>query len=113
MTFLEKIKPHLISNDLLIQESVLHALHDYPNVPEEWTIKLLQEAFNNIEKQPTILLYIDNMKLNEGAVKLLLENIPKMDKSRVHLALRLLNQIDPRLALKYKEEISRYITEDE
>ncbi|MFL6556656.1 MAG: hypothetical protein ACJ8MO_11110 [Bacillus sp. (in: firmicutes)] len=113
MTFLEKIKPHLISHDILIQETVLHALHDYPNVPEEWTIELLIEAFNNIEKQPNILIYIDHMKLNEEAVKLLLENIPNMDKSKIHLGIRLLDQIEPKLALKYKEELSRYIPADE
>nr|WP_303046860.1 hypothetical protein [Bacillus sp. MRMR6] len=45
MTFLEKIKPCLISKDLLIQETVLHALHDFPYVPEEWTIELLEKAF--------------------------------------------------------------------
>ena len=46
MTFLEKIKPHLISDDILIQEVVLHALHDYPLVPEQWTNELLKEAID-------------------------------------------------------------------
>lgn len=113
MTFLEKIKPHLNSNDLLIQETVLQALHDYPNVPEEWTIELLKEAFTNKDKQSSILIYIDNMELNEEAVKLLLENIPRMDKTQIHLGIRLFYEMDPILALKYKEELSRYITEDD
>jgi hypothetical protein len=42
MTFLEKIKPHLISNDFLIQETVLNALHDFRYVQEEWTVELLK-----------------------------------------------------------------------
>ncbi|MFP5114890.1 YecA family protein [Bacillaceae bacterium C204] len=113
MTFLEKIKPHIISNDLLIQETVLHALHDYPNVPEEWTIELLKEAFTNKDKQSSILIYIDNMKFNEEAVKILLENIPRMDKTQIHLGIRLFYEIDPILALKYKEELLRYISEDD
>jgi hypothetical protein len=29
--------PHLISDNILIQEVVLHALHEYPHVPDEWT----------------------------------------------------------------------------
>jgi hypothetical protein len=112
MTFLEKIKPHLISNDVLIQEIVLHALHDYPNVPEEWTIELLKEAFKNKDKLSSILIYIENMKINEDAVKVLLENIPLMDKTKIHLAVNLLNRMDPELALKYKEPLQGYISED-
>nr|WP_263327117.1 hypothetical protein [Neobacillus sp. Marseille-Q6967] len=70
MTFLEKIKPHLISDDILIQEIVLHALHDYPNVPEEWPNELLKEAFRNKDKQSSI--YIENQTFNEEAVKIII-----------------------------------------
>jgi hypothetical protein len=112
MTFLEKIKPHLISDDFLIQETVLHAIHDFPFLPEEWTVNLLKEAFVNNEKQSSILIYIDNQTINEETVNVLIENIPRMDKSRVHLALNLFNHIDPELALKYREPLAGYIRED-
>lgn len=112
MTFLEQIEPHLISKDILIQDTVLHALHDYPNVPEEWTIELLREAFTNKEKQSSILIYIEHMKFNEEAVKLLLDNIPKMDKTKIHLAVNLLERVEPILGLKYKEPLQRYLSED-
>ncbi|WML26171.1 SEC-C metal-binding domain-containing protein [Neobacillus sp. OS1-33] len=112
MDFLEKIKPYIVSNDVLIQETVLHALHDYPNVPEEWTIELLKEAFKNEDKRSSILIYVENMKINENAVKVLLENIPLMDKTKNHLAVNLLNRMDPELALKYKEALQGYISED-
>ncbi|WP_026565175.1 SEC-C metal-binding domain-containing protein [Bacillus sp. UNC41MFS5] len=112
MTFLEKIEPHVISRDILIQDTVLHALHDYPNVPEEWTIKLLREAFKNEDKQSSILIYIDNMKINEEAVQVLLENIPKMDKTKSHLAVNLLERIEPSIGLKYKEPLQKYLSEE-
>ncbi|WP_312469377.1 SEC-C metal-binding domain-containing protein [Neobacillus sp.] len=112
MTFLGKIKPHLTSNDPLIQETVLLALHDFPNVPEEWTIELLMEAFKNKEKQTSILIYVDNQTINEEAVKILIENIPLMDKSKMHLAVKLLDHIDPELALKYREPLERYIRKE-
>ncbi|CAH2713839.1 hypothetical protein BACCIP111895_00993 [Neobacillus rhizosphaerae] len=112
MTFLGKIKPYLTSNDPLIQETVLHALHDFPNVPEEWTIELLKEAFKNKEKQTSILIYVDNQTINEEAVKVLIENIPMMDKSKMHLAVKLLDHIDPELALKYREPLERYIRKE-
>ncbi|MEC1525437.1 SEC-C metal-binding domain-containing protein [Neobacillus niacini] len=109
MTFLEKIKPHLISDDILIQDVVLHALHDYPHVPEEWTNELLKEAFRNKEKQSSIFIYVENQTFNEEAVKILMENIPLMEPSKRHLAVRLVHHIKPEIALKYKEQVQEYI----
>ncbi|MEH7115214.1 SEC-C metal-binding domain-containing protein [Neobacillus niacini] len=110
MTFLEKIKPHLISDDILIQEVVLYALHDYPLVPEEWTNELLKEAFKNKDKQSSIFIYIENQTFNEEAVKILIENIPLMDPSKRHLAVGLVRHIEPELALTYKEQLQEYIS---
>jgi hypothetical protein len=112
MTFLEKLKPHLISDDVLIQEVVLHALHDYPNVPEDWTNELLKEAFKNRDKQTSILIYVENLTFNEESVRILIENIPLMDPSKRHLAIKLLHRIEPELALKYKGQLNNYIPED-
>jgi uncharacterized protein YchJ len=112
MTFLETITPHLISDDVLIQETVLHAIHDFPYLPEESINRLLKEAFHNKEKQLSILVYIGNHSLNEEAIQTLINHIPKMDASNRQLALSLLNQIQPELALKYKDSLSNYLTED-
>jgi hypothetical protein len=109
MTFLEKIKPHLMSDDSLIQEAVLRAIRDFPNLPEEWTIELLREAFKEKEK---ILMYIENQTLNEEAVKVLIDNIPKMDQFKIHLALRLINGIEPEVALTYRKPLERYISKE-
>ncbi|WP_462411682.1 YecA family protein [Neobacillus sp. Marseille-QA0830] len=112
MTFLEKIKPHLTSNDILIQQTVLYALHDYPNVPEAWTVALLKEAFQNKEKLESVLVYVDHQKITEEALNVLLENIPNMDKNLTHLAIDLLRSVEVELALKYKEQLNRYFTKD-
>ncbi|MFD1780213.1 SEC-C metal-binding domain-containing protein [Fredinandcohnia salidurans] len=109
MTFLEKIKPHLLSDDILVQKTVLHALHEYPNVPEEWTVELLKEAFSNEVKQSYILMFLDKHKINEEALTILIDNIPNMNQSNRHLALGLLNNIDAPLALKYKKQLEKYI----
>jgi hypothetical protein len=109
MIFLEKIKPHLMSNDSLIQETVLRAIHDFPNLPEEWTIELLREAFKEKEK---ILMYIENQTFNEEAVKVMIDNIPKMDQFKIHLAIRLINCIEPEIALTYRKPLERYISKE-
>jgi hypothetical protein len=111
MTFLEKVEPHLISGDILIQEVVVHALHDYPNVPEKWTNELLKEAFRNKDKQSSILIYVENQTFNEEAVKILAKNIPLMEPSKRHLAVNLVQRIEPELALKYKQRLQEYIPE--
>lgn len=110
MTFLKKMKPHLISDDILIQEVVLHALHDYPYVPEEWTNELLKEAFRNKDKQSSIFIYVENQTFNEEAVQILIENIPLMDPSKRHLAVNLVQRVEPELALKYKKQLQKYIS---
>ncbi|WP_042463213.1 YecA family protein [Neobacillus dielmonensis] len=112
MTFLETIKPHLTSEDILVQQTVLHALHDFPSVPEEWTVQLLKEAFQNKDKLTSILIYVDHQIINEEAIKILLENIPKMEKAMTHLAINLFNQVDVELALKYKEQLQPYLPKD-
>ncbi|KKK39173.1 zinc chelation protein SecC [Mesobacillus campisalis] len=112
MTFLEKIKPHLFSDDFLIQQTVLHAIHDYPSFPIEWTNELLKRAFSHKESAATILMYIDNQPLNEESLQILLEHIPVMDRSIVHLAISLLNELEPELALQYKEQLEPYISKD-
>jgi hypothetical protein len=99
----------LISDDILIQEVVLHALHDYPYVPEEWTNELMKEAFRNKDKQSSIFIYVENQTFNEEAVKILLENIPLMDPYKRHLAVNLVQRIEPELALKYKKQLQEYI----
>lgn len=109
MTFLEKIKPHLISHDRLIQETVLHSIKDLPNLPEEWTIELLREAFKEKEK---ILIYLENQTFNEEAVKVLIDNIPRMDQFKIHLAIRLINGIEPEFALTYRKPLERYISKE-
>lgn len=112
MSFLERIQPHIISDDLLIQETVLHAIEDYPALPTDWTIKLLEKAFSHREKLTSILIYIGNQPITEEALQILIENIPSMDKSKVHLALKLLNNVEPVLAMKYRESIQTFIPKD-
>ncbi|WHY84063.1 SEC-C metal-binding domain-containing protein [Neobacillus novalis] len=113
MSFLEKIKPHLLSDDIFIQETVLRAIHDYPNLPEEWTIQLLKKAFDDKEEQSSsIFIYIDNETMNQEALEMLIENTPKLDPTKVHLLFRLVNNVDPELAWQFKESLEGFIREE-
>lgn len=109
MTFLKTIEPHILSDDVLIRETVLNAIHDYPNVPENWTLKLLEEGFRQKDKLTSILLFLPRNSINEEIVTLLIENLPHIDKNIVHIALRLVDNIEPELAVKYKEQLTPFL----
>lgn len=112
VTFLDKVKPHLISEDVLVQETVLQALHDYPRVPGEWIVELLKEAFAKSEKLSSILIYISNQEINEEALRVILDHIPAMEQDTRHLVLRLLDNVEPELVITYREQLEQYISEE-
>ncbi|MFJ5714596.1 SEC-C metal-binding domain-containing protein [Neobacillus sp. NPDC093127] len=112
MSFLEKIEPHILSDDFFIQKTVLRAIHDYPNLPVEWTIQLLKKAFEDKEEQSSIFIYIDNQTMNQEALEMLIENTPKLDRTKVHLVLSLVNKVDPELAWQFRESLEGFISED-
>ncbi|WP_244440879.1 YecA family protein [Neobacillus jeddahensis] len=69
----------------------------------------MKEAFRKREKQTSILIYVENQTINEEAVNHLIENIPKMDQSNLHLAVKLFDHLSPELALTYRNQLEGYI----
>jgi hypothetical protein len=112
MDFLKKIEPHLLSDDLLIQDFVLYIMEDYPFVPEEWTELLLREALSSKEKESSILVHASKLPLGVGALNLLIDGLKKADRSRLHLYLRFLDNLEPEMVVKYQQELKDYITKD-
>jgi hypothetical protein len=110
--FLEKLEPYLVSNDLLVQDFVLHTLQDYPKVPLEWTFRLLQEAIENNEKETSILTTISKHSFNENSVKMLIKGLLKEEKTRKHLYLSLFDQVEPRVLIKHQHDLESYFPEE-
>lgn len=114
MNYLNKIKPSLLSDDLLVQNFAVQALEDYYwFVPEEWTEMLLEEALNSEKKEETILLYIDKLPFSDRAVKLLIKGVNKAGTSKKHLYLQLLANLEPEMALQYQKELEPYMNQAE
>lgn len=112
MDFLHKLEPHLVSEDVHIQNFVLHILDDiHQIVPEEWTERLLKDAIESKEKEWTNLIHADKLPLNPEAVKLLIQGMKETDKSRLHLYRRLLENLEPEMALEFQQELTTYIEE--
>lgn len=112
MTFLQKIEPYLTSDDLLVQQFVLHALSDYPNVPAEWTNQLIREAITKKEKEAEILIGINRHSINEEGLILLLKGIQQASIIRKHLYFRLIQTIPPSILLKYRDELAHLFSND-
>ncbi|MDQ0220997.1 zinc chelation protein SecC [Peribacillus cavernae] len=113
MDFLQKIEPYLTTDDIVLQEFVLRAVNEYPEVPAEWTERLLEKAFAAQGKDTTILIKIKNHHLTDRAARLLLEGADKLEKSRLHLVSSLLNNhLEPEIALLNKEKLKRFISND-
>ncbi|PLR91110.1 hypothetical protein [Bacillus sp. T33-2] len=110
MDFLEKIRPHLLSDDFFVQEFVMHALQEYPNVPPEWTELLLREAIDSKEKELVILANIDKFTFTDGAVALLAEGYRSAAKDRKHLFARLIANLDPELILEHRSTLAGILT---
>jgi SEC-C motif len=112
LNFLQKIQPHLTSNDLFVQKFVLYALQEYPEVPAEWTTQLINEAIHHKEKELNVLIDIRNHPLNEEAAKLIIDGINKTDKVNTHLYLELIKQLPPEVVVKYQDELENILTKD-
>ncbi|WP_419158012.1 SEC-C metal-binding domain-containing protein [Rossellomorea sp. BNER] len=112
MDFLEKLEPYLVSDDLLVQDFVLHTLQDYPKVPSEWTFRLLQEAMENNEKETSILTTISKHSFNENSVKMLIKGLLKAEKTRKYLYLSLFDQVEPRVLIKHQHDLESYFSEE-
>lgn len=73
---------------------------------------MLKKAFDDIEEQSSIFIYIDNQTMNQEALEMLIENTPKLDPTKVHLLFRLVNNADPELAWQFKESLEGFIREE-
>lgn len=113
MNFLEKIEPHLLSDDLLVQEFVMHALMEYPHIPEDWTVRLLKEANAKKEKEIIILANIDRFPFNSEAIEVLLNGAEEADPEDQFLYARLIRNIRSDLKLKHRTQLEEFLPEKE
>jgi hypothetical protein len=112
MDFLQKIEPHLLSDDKIVQRFVMHALKDYPMVPAEWTAKLLKEAIENKEKETDILVNLYHFPFDRDALAMAVRGAEEADPMRKHLYLSLLQNQDPELMLKNRDLIEKLFSKE-
>ena len=112
MTFIERIESFLLSEDVIIQDFVLHALHDYPGKKRSWNEQLVREAIKNEEKRTSILIYLAIDPMHEELVSLLVEGANQAPIEIQHIYSQVMADIAPEIALKNKQTLSPFIPKD-
>lgn len=112
MNFLDRIEPFLISDDLIIQDFVLQALHDYPKVSRSWNEQLVREGVRNEEKRTSILLYLSVDPMHEEVVSIIIEGAKNAPMDTRHLYSHLFFDLAPEIALKHKRDLSSFISNE-
>lgn len=110
MDFLQRIEPYLLSDDTIVQRFVLRALKEYPEVPVDWTVKLLKEAIANKDKEADILINIGHFPFDRDALEMAVKGEDEADPLRKHLYLRILNNLDPELMIMNRDLIEKYFS---
>lgn len=112
MDFLDKLEPYLETEDTILQTFLVEALQDYPFVPEEWTVRLINEALSSREKEVNILTRIYKHRLNDEAVKLLIKGAKSAHPRNLSLYVNLLESVRPKEAMKYRQELEPFFDEN-
>ncbi|MBT2644686.1 SEC-C domain-containing protein [Bacillus sp. ISL-41] len=112
MSFLDRIKPFLLSDDLLVHRYVMHSLREFPDIPEEWTVQLLRQALANKGQESLILISLEHAPLNRESLELLIQGADNADLDRKHLYLRLLDKADPNFILANRDLAERFYSEE-
>jgi hypothetical protein len=113
MSFLEKMKPHLLSDDPIVLEFVMQALQEYPNIPSDWSVLLLREALHSKEKEQTILTNIDRFPFNDEAVELIVQGFHAAGSNKKHLYSRLVADLEPEMILRNRSILNEILTSKE
>lgn len=112
MNFLDRLKPFLVTDDLLVHRFVMHSLREFPGIPEEWTVQLLRQALANKEQESLILISLEQAPLNRESLELLIQGVENADEDRKHLYFRLLDKADPNFILANRDLAERFYSEE-
>jgi len=112
MNFLDRLKPFLLTEDLLVHRFVMHSLREFTDIPEEWTVQLLRQALANKEHESLILISLEHAPLNRESLELLIQGVENADLDRKHLYLRLLDKADPNFILANQDVAERFYREE-
>lgn len=105
-SFLERIRPYLLSDQTIVQDFVLHTLKEYPFTPAEWTNKLLEMALHSEDKRTDLLIWGNSKAVNENTIPILLNLLEVTEVQKRHLVIGYFTYLHPETVLKHELELS-------
>ena len=112
-TFLEKVKPFILDQEPLVQEIVVQALQHYPEVPVDWNNEILEDLLQRPEINTSILVWLDNSKVNANSVPLLIQLMDRLPANRKHLGKHFLYSLSPEVVIAHEKELTPYFTKEQ
>lgn len=111
--FLEKVKPFILDQEPLVQEIVVQTLQYYPEVPVDWNNEILEDLLQRPEIHTSILVWLDNSKVNAESVSLLIQLMDRLPANRKHLGKHFLHSLNPEVIIAHEKELAPYFTKEQ
>lgn len=111
--FLKTVEPHIVSDDLILQRSVMCALEEYPYIPIEWTADFLRKSRESRQAMRNIIYSLGNVQFDDKAIKELIQCLKFTDEEYIHSYKNLLHHISPDMIIAYKTELEPYISDED
>ena len=73
MNILDRIDPHLTSEDTAVREFALYTIRSFPSFKPEWPERLIRAALEDQANTVSYLVPLKNRTLGENELELLLE----------------------------------------
>lgn len=103
---------HLLSDEYIVQEFILHALKEYPYTPAEWTDQILNKALHAEEHRSKLLVWAKKEAVHEKSVPLLIRLLEVIDSRRKHLVMNFVYELKPEIILQFDKQLNPYLTEE-
>lgn len=111
--FLEKIQPFLTDRESLVQEFVVQALQEYPDMPPEWTNSIIEDLLNQNEVNSSILVWLNERNVDAKSVPLLIRLINKLPNHLKHLGMAFLFELSPKVIVEHELDLAPYLTKEQ
>lgn len=108
-TFIEKVKPLLFSEDVVLRHAWLMQLHDYPKVPVTLVNELVEFCEHHPETRKELFIQLENSPKNEETLILLARWVREVPFQQHHLVVRFLLNVTPALMVQFKDDFMYFI----
>src|SRR5699024_6419663 len=113
MYLLDKIEPHLTSDDIVVRQFALEAVSKYPETKPEWPVRMMKRIVEDPEETVNYSSAIKNMTLTDEMVPLLKESITVENRLNLHILKQIADELPLEVKLEKREELLHVFSVEE